>query len=109
MAAKNVLQESALVALVGAALAFACNAVSPRGLALTRNYFPGVIPGSLPAAKNAQPSPGAPAASADSPSSAQLLEARLKSNGLRLIASNQVVQLFQDVRFTQGLVVFVDA
>ena len=36
----RVLLEAALVAVVGAAFAFAANRISPRGLALARNYFP---------------------------------------------------------------------
>ena len=36
----RVLLEAALVAVVGAAFAFAANHVSPRGLALDRDYFP---------------------------------------------------------------------
>ena len=39
-AGRQVCGEAALVAALGAVLAFAANQVSPRGLALTRDYFP---------------------------------------------------------------------
>ena len=35
------MQEGALVAVIGAALAFAANALSPHRLELTKDYFPG--------------------------------------------------------------------
>jgi len=38
---KKVLLEAALVGLVGAALAFVANGLSPQGLKLGRDYFPG--------------------------------------------------------------------
>jgi len=40
---RNVLLEALFVAVIGAVFAFGANLVSPRGLALTRNYFPAGI------------------------------------------------------------------
>ena len=40
---KAILLEGLFVAVTGAAFAFGANAISPRGLALARNYFPGAI------------------------------------------------------------------
>ena len=102
---KRVLQEGALVALVGAVLAFAANALSPRGLhRLTTNYLPG---------KALHPkSPGtntAVIASATTNSPSELLASRLQAEGLQLADSNQVVQIFHDPRRQQGGVVFVDS
>ena len=60
--AKNIFVEVLLVAIAGAGFAFAANQISPRGLALTQNYFPAknnhtaaavtnAIPAALPPAK----------------------------------------------------------
>lgn len=91
------------MAAAGAAVAFVANALSPRGLSLTRNYFPAqpLMAGAnnqalLPTATNAA-------------SAAQLLAARLKAQGLRLGSSNEVLQLFRDPRGEDGSVVFIDA
>ena len=107
--AKKILWEGVLVAMIGAAFAFAANEVSPRGLRLTQNYFPGATRGSLPsgAATNLTPRPGGPAIGAPSP--AELLARRLQAKGLHLVESNQVAQLFRDPRYEQELIVFIDA
>ena len=47
---RKVLREALLVAAAGIVLAFGANLVSPRGLALTRNYFPAGINRPVPAA-----------------------------------------------------------
>ena len=103
---KSVLQEAVLVAVIGAALAFAANALSPRGLQLSKNYFPGT---SL-----VSPSPSAgsnvtatAAASTNSP--LEVLSARLRADGLQLAESNQVIQFFRDPRREQDWVIFIDA
>ena len=104
-AVKGVLLEAVFVVAVGAVFAFAANRVSPRGLTLTRNYFPegtGLIPrATLPhnaAGTNARPV-----------DPEQLLAAELKEKGLQLADASQAVQLFHDPRFKQNIVVFVDA
>src|ERR1051325_7808807 len=101
---KRVLQEGLLVAVVGATLAFAANAVSPRGLKLTRNYFPG---GSAPHNPPTRPHTGAivspilPPTNGISPF-VQLVAA-FREKGLELVDSNRVVQLFHDPRYQQNL------
>jgi rhodanese-related sulfurtransferase len=103
---KRVLQEGALVAVVGTALAFAANAISPRGLQLTKNYFPGTrLPAPVPVASTNLNS----TAAAQTNSPFELLSARLRENGLQLANSNQVVQLFHDPRRDQDAVIFIDA
>ena len=103
---KRVLQEGALVAVIGTALAFAANALSPRGLQLTKNYFPGTR------LTSATPVPGtnltATAASTTN-SPLELLSARLRENGLQLADNNQVVQLSRDPRREHDGVIFIDA
>jgi rhodanese-related sulfurtransferase len=103
---KKVLQEGALVAVIGAALAFAANGLSPHRLELTRNYFP--------AAKVAPPTAMAgtnltTAAAAITNSPLELLVARLKANGLQLADSNQVAQFFRDPRRELDGVIFIDS
>jgi len=101
---KKVILEALLVALIGAALAFAANAISPRGLTLTRNYSTGKTGGTV----SAPPMPAAPGAT-NQPSADELLSARLREKGLQLAGSNQVVRLFHDPGYQQGTIVFVDA
>jgi len=103
---KRVLQEGALVAVIGAALAFAANGLSPHRLELARNYFPGtkLTP---PAAVTSTNLTGAATPTNNSP--LELLSARLRENGLQLADSNQVMQLFRDPRREQDGVVFIDA
>jgi rhodanese-related sulfurtransferase len=102
-AVKRVFEEALFVAIVGAAFAFGANLVSPRGLALTRNYFPAGISRPVPAARNVA-NTNAPA-----PSPAQLLAAQLKAQGLQGVDGRQAAQLFHDPRFKQGSIVFIDA
>ncbi len=98
---KRVLQEALLVAIIGAALAFLANSLSPRGLQLTRNY------------ENRKPLPGTNAVASlmgtNSRSPLEKLVADLKAQGLQLADSNQVVQLFHDPGLEQGVVAFLDA
>jgi rhodanese-related sulfurtransferase len=103
---KKALQEGVLVAVIGAALAFAANALSPRGLQLTRNYFPRTEV-SLPVTAPGTNAPNATIAQTNSP--LELLSARLQANGLQLARSNQVIALFQDPRRQQDGVIFIDS
>jgi rhodanese-related sulfurtransferase len=100
---RNVLREALLVATAGIVLAFAANLVSPRGLALTRNYFPAGNNRPVPAARDV--------ANTHSPASspAQLLAARLKEQGLQSVDGRQAAQLFHDPRSKQGRIAFIDA
>lgn len=100
---RNALREALLVAAAGIVLAFGANLVSPRGLALTRNYFPAGINRPMPAA-NGVASINAPASAP-----AQLLAARLKEQGLQSVDGRQAEQLFHDPRFIQGGIAFIDA
>jgi rhodanese-related sulfurtransferase len=106
---RNVLREALLVAGTGIVLAFGANLVSPRGLALTRNYFPASINRPVPAGTGV----GLPRdiANTNPPASspAQLLAARLKELGLQWVDGRQAAQLFHDPRFKQGSIVFIDA
>jgi rhodanese-related sulfurtransferase len=99
--------EAALVATVGLAFALAANAISPRGLHLGRDYFPRA---EIPSAPIAAPaSPTNVVGTTDLPVGQKAAPPPLSPQGLQLVTSNQVVELFRDARYEQGLVVFVDA
>jgi rhodanese-related sulfurtransferase len=102
-AVKTVFREALFVAVIGAAFAFGANLISPRGLALTRNYFSA---GSIRpvTAKPGVANPNSPAASP-----VQLLAVRLKELGLQWVDGRQAAQLFHDPRFQQGSIAFIDA
>jgi rhodanese-related sulfurtransferase len=107
-AAGRILAEALLVAAIGAGFAFAANQISPRGLALTRDYFPtGTAHQVRPVARAVPP----PAAGTNPVvlSPAQFLAAQMKEKGLQLIDGPQATKFFHDPRFQQNRVVFVDA
>src|SRR6185436_7399201 len=89
---KAVVLEAMILAIAGLLFALAANALSPRGLRLGRNYFPGVS-----------------ASQAATANATNTLETTLQKLGLNLARSNEVAQLFRDPAYEQGLIVFVDA
>ncbi len=94
------------MAVVGAALAFAANALSPYGLRLTRNYNPATpLAPTVPAVGTNLVG----TASLKTNTPMELLAARLQQNGLQPADSNQVVRLFHDPRREQDEVIFIDA
>jgi len=108
-AVKNVLLEVLLVVIAGAAFAFAANEISPRGLALTRDYFPAGTGRLMSATPLANPPRNATGTNFVALTPAQLLAAELKEKGLQLIDGSQAARLYHDPRFRQDVVVFVDA
>ena len=97
--AGKVFLEAALVAAAGLAIALVANEISPRGLALGRNYFP---------QKSDEPPP-VTGTNFMALSPAQRLAAELKAKGLQSVDAGRAAQLFRDPRFKQGAVVFIDA
>ena len=93
------------MAVIGAALAFAANGLSPHRLELTRNYFPYKVTTLPPVASTNLTG----TAAATTNSLLELLAARLQANGLQLVDSNRVMQLFRDPRREQDGVIFIDA
>jgi rhodanese-related sulfurtransferase len=87
--------EAVIVAFLGLDIALAANALSPRGLALSRNYFP-------------EGTNQAPAETDAADDAAQLSE-RLRGKGLQELKRAQAEMLFHDPRDQDGRVVFVDA
>jgi rhodanese-related sulfurtransferase len=100
---KRIVLEGLWVAVLGAAVAFAANALSPRGLRLDRDYFHLTL---RPQAAATNLNPGG--AGAGTNSLTELL-ANLKRHGLQLIESNRVSRLYNDPRREAGLIIFVDA
>jgi rhodanese-related sulfurtransferase len=105
--AGRIFGEAAIVAVLGTALAFVANQVSPQGLALTRDYFPsGTAHTVRPVAAE---QPHAADTNSEPLSLAQLLAAQMKEKGLQLIDERQALQCFQDPQFQHGAIIFVDA
>jgi rhodanese-related sulfurtransferase len=98
---KQLLREALLVGTAGVLVAFAANALSPRGLKLSRNYSPG---GALAGSRM----PGSGSNSNGSPST-EILAQQFRAEGLQLADSNLVAKLFGTVGNGQSQVVFVDA
>jgi rhodanese-related sulfurtransferase len=108
------LTEALLVTVAGLALALLANQLSPRGLSLSRDYFPRAP---VPPATTTPPAPGtadageavtASAAPAN-PAGDEAVRARIEARGFRFIESAEARQLFEDPRRAQELVVFLDA
>ncbi|MEY2427159.1 MAG: hypothetical protein QOJ40_44 [Verrucomicrobiota bacterium] len=106
---KQVLLEGFVVGLAGAALAFAANALSPQGIKLTTDYFPGSSHASSLPGNGTNRTAAINRTNNAALSSEELLAARLRQNGLQLIRTDEVVKLFHDPRYEQDLVVFIDA
>ena len=107
--AKRVLWEGLFVVVIGALFAFAANEVSPRGLVLTQNYFPGASLSASPPAISAKVAQGVDINQGAKSSPEQILADQLQAKGLQLVNSDQAVQLFHDPRYEQELIVFIDA
>ena len=104
----RILAEALLVAVLGAGFAFAANQISPRGLALTRDYFPTGTAHEVRPVAHAVPPPAA-STNVAALSPAQFLAAQMKEKGLQLIDGFQAEQLFHDPRRQQDSIVFIDA
>lgn len=95
---------------VGVLLAGLLNTLSPRGLNLARDYFPGAVRIALPPQATSNRLAGdIGGTNVLSPTGAQLTMARLKAKNLQIVGIDRVQQLFHDPRFQQHLVVMVDA
>ncbi len=105
---KRILWEGLLVAALGLFLALAANWISPRGLALSRNYFPRTTNASRTTnlTQRAAQVQGAAATNRWTP---ETVAAQLRAKGLQVIDQSEAVRLFRDARYEQELVVYVDA
>ena len=105
---RRVLTETLLIAVAGGGLALVANGLSPRGLSLTRNYFPrgGATPTNAASVLATNSNAGGTNLST---SSTAALAAQLRAKGLGLVESEQAARLFADPRYASELVLFVDA
>jgi rhodanese-related sulfurtransferase len=104
---KAVVAEASLVAVIGCAIALAANALSPRGLRLTRDYFPRADPAA--AAAVARPAGASPVAPAAGPNATAAVVRRLEQRGLRVVSLDDASAWFRAGAAGGALVVFVDA
>jgi len=102
---KRVLQEGVLIAVIGAALAFAANALSPAACrsptTISRQEGCAADSGSGHQRDERR--------SRDDQFTLELLSARFRAEGLQLADSNQAMRLFRDPRREQDGVIFIDA
>jgi rhodanese-related sulfurtransferase len=98
----SALLEGLLVVVFGVVLALVANSISPRGLALRRNYFPATQTPLLV-------TPTGSTSNVPGVNRSTSLEAELRQQGLGLADSKLVAQLVRDPRYEQGLIVVVDA
>jgi rhodanese-related sulfurtransferase len=99
---KTLWSEAVLVVVVGAVIGFAANALSPRGLNLSRDYFPDAL-----ASTNTTVHP--PGTNVMDAAEANPLAARLAAQGLNLATHADVTQVFSDPKYQQGLFIIIDA
>ena len=104
---KSVLLEAVLVVLCGGLFALLANQISPRGLRLTRNYFPAIQPH---ASANPVAGPSNSKSQPDAvPSDEQLLAERLRENGLQLMEYAQLQAILHAGPIEQASVLLIDA
>jgi rhodanese-related sulfurtransferase len=109
MEVRRALSEALLVALLGLIAALGANFISPRGLSLTRDYFP--ARDIVPSVATASPSTvrtlprGAETKVAVTP---PLVDVAPKM-GITTLTTAQAQEWFNDPQFEQELIVFVDA
>jgi rhodanese-related sulfurtransferase len=101
--ARGILLEAAVVLAAGLLAGVAANFLSPRGLALGRDYFPKVAaPAPLPAIRANAPQLAPAAAETNA------VFARLRARGLQPLPHADVVALFRDPKCLAELILFVD-
>jgi rhodanese-related sulfurtransferase len=101
---KPVLREAVIIALAGAILAFAANALSPKGVDLRRTYV--TERAESPGATN--PNLGSNQASIPPLTEEEITVAHLKGRGLQTMDTPQVQALTKDARFRDGSVILID-
>jgi rhodanese-related sulfurtransferase len=108
---KSVLAEALVVSMMGLAVALLANLASPRGLSLTRNYFPdsGSAPVKIDFGSDSNLSATGQATNTFDRSPEGIAAAHLKEKGLRPIIGKDALDLFRDPQYEQELIVFIDA
>ena len=108
---KRVLLETLAIAAIGLAFALLANLASPRGLSLTRNYFPssGTVQRGTDGSSNSNVNGAAPATNRAGQSARESVAAHLKEKGLQPIDGREAMQLFRDPQYELESIVFIDA
>ena len=103
--------EFVAVTAVGTAVGLAANGLSGRGVSLTKDYFPRVHLASRPAPLDTRPATTRPATSTAlaTPDPFEAAAEALRREGLQPISHDEVVSLFNDPLYHQGMYLFVDA
>lgn len=107
-AGAGLLRETAVVAVLGVVFALVANRVSPRGLALDRNYFPAETGDTVRAAVNVTSPRTASGQNPAPPIPGETSAAQMQQKGLQLVDGPQTVQLFHDSHLKHDII-FVDA
>jgi rhodanese-related sulfurtransferase len=98
--AGKIVTQAFLVTICGTAVALAANFISPRGLSLTRNYFPAV----------AKPESRSVVAGVTTPSTTQPAPSKADEKpGMATLTTAQALELFRDPNYEAELFVFIDA
>jgi rhodanese-related sulfurtransferase len=108
---KRVVLEALIVAAIGLAFSLLANLASPRGLSLTRNYFPssGRTPAEINGSSNSNVNAASPATNGTGQSAREIAVARLKEIGLQAVDGKEALQLFRDPQYELESIVFIDA
>ena len=107
--AGKILREAVLVAVVGATFAFAANRISPRGLALARNYFPTGTNNAMRVSPVANPPEAVPGTNAAVLSSPPPRTVPKQPQELQVVDRLRAVELFHNSHLKAGAIVFIDA
>jgi rhodanese-related sulfurtransferase len=92
-------RDALMVAALGVVIGLGANAISPRGISLTRDYF-----AAAPSASRAPATSPPTHAAARDP-----VRERLAQRGLKALTHDEAVALFRDPRRTTGQILFIDA
>jgi len=109
---KLILLEAVAIAAIGLAFSLTANLLSPRGLSLARDYFPGTTSRVAPRLSSATDSNVAVTARPTNTavrSAMDALVARLGEQGLRVIDGQEAKKTFENPQYDQELFVFIDA
>lgn len=105
---QSALVEAAIVAFVGCVFAFAANQLSPRGVKLTRDYFP-AAPATITTSPQTNDAAVSSSNTTPATSSTNQLAARLAAEGLHLIENAKAVALFGQSKADPTATIFIDA
>ena len=106
---KRVLLEALVVSTVGFVFAVVANFASPRGLSLTRNYFPGPNSSGVGPGANSNLTMTAQKTDPAGYATSETVSARLGGKGLQPIDGKEAIELFRDPQYELEMTVFVDA